>query len=254
MQKKDQAEKESGLKNVADSIYIKITKDGPYLLFGKPPMNEQIITPNEDGENWTYREGKSFDTGNEPCCALCRCGASSDKPYCTGEHKQLDWDPEETASFEPLTANAEKIEGPSLILVDNEAYCAFVRFCDAKGRIWNIVERAETPEEIELAKRESAHCSAGRLIIWDKQEKKVYEPDFEPSIGIVEDPGIRVSGPIWVRGGIRVESANGQSYEIRNRVTLCRCGASSNKPFCDGTHANFKWKKKPEFGDSGKEW
>ena len=31
------------------------------------------------------------------------------------------------------------------------------------------------------------------------------------------------------------------SYEGRNRVTLCRCGASSNKPFCDGSHASVKF-------------
>ncbi|HEY0196583.1 MAG TPA: CDGSH iron-sulfur domain-containing protein, partial [Methanobacterium sp.] len=32
------------------------------------------------------------------------------------------------------------------------------------------------------------------------------------------------------------ESADGYVYEVRNRVTLCRCGQSENKPFCDGTH------------------
>lgn len=224
------------------TFFIKITKNGPYMIYGNPPIDEMIITPNEHSENWTYRNGKSFDTGDKPCCALCRCGASSNKPFCTGAHNDFDWEPEETASFEPLLDNAEAIEGPELILFDNETYCAFARFCDAKGRVWNIVERAHTPEQIELVKREAAHCSAGRLLVWDKREQKMYEPDFKPSIGIIEDPGIRVSGPIWVRGGIRIESADGTSYEIRNRVTLCRCGASSNKPFCDGTHANFKWK------------
>jgi CDGSH-type Zn-finger protein len=39
-----------------------------------------------------------------------------------------------------------------------------------------------------------------------------------------------------VRGGVRVTGADGQDYEVRNRVTLCRCGASANKPFCDGSH------------------
>lgn len=250
--KKNQINVEAGSKEAPESIYIKITKEGPYLLFGQPPMNQQIITPNEDGENWVYREGKSFET-KEPC-ALCRCGQSANKPYCNGAHEHVKWDAEETASHEPLLDEAEEYEGPALIMADNKAYCAFARFCDAKGQVWNIVEQAETPEQIELAKREVAHCPAGRLVIWDKKEKKVYEPDFEPSIGIIEDPGIKVSGPIWVRGGIRIEGADGQSYEIRNRVTLCRCGASSNKPFCDGAHANFKWKEKPDLGNSGKEW
>jgi CDGSH-type Zn-finger protein len=47
----------------------------------------------------------------------------------------------------------------------------------------------------------------------------------------------KVQRPIWVRGGICIESADGTPYEVRNRVTLCRCGASANKPFCDGQHA-----------------
>ncbi|MFQ5597442.1 MAG: CDGSH iron-sulfur domain-containing protein [Nitrospiria bacterium] len=35
-----------------------------------------------------------------------------------------------------------------------------------------------------------------------------------------------------------VEGAGGKTYEVRNRMTLCRCGASQNKPFCDGRHAD----------------
>ena len=46
-------------------------------------------------------------------------------------------------------------------------------------------------------------------------------------------------GPLWVRGGVRVDAADGEPYEVRNRVTLCRCGASENKPFCDGTHQDI---------------
>ncbi|MGA8623090.1 MAG: CDGSH iron-sulfur domain-containing protein [Candidatus Sulfotelmatobacter sp.] len=42
---------------------------------------------------------------------------------------------------------------------------------------------------------------------------------------------------MWVRGGIALVGADGQAYEIRNRMTLCRCGKSENKPFCNGAHA-----------------
>jgi CDGSH-type Zn-finger protein len=58
---------------------------------------------------------------------------------------------------------------------------------------------------------------------------------------VVEDPALGCSGPLWVRGGITVESEDGARYEKRNRVTLCRCGASSNKPFCNGSHASIKF-------------
>ena len=56
------------------------------------------------------------------------------------------------------------------------------------------------------------------------------------SISLVEDPQNKVSGPIALRGGILVESSDGTTYEVRNRQTLCRCGKSQNKPFCDGSH------------------
>lgn len=75
----------------------------------------------------------------------------------------------------------------------------------------------------------------------DKKTGEEIEHDLPKSIGVVEDPTLGVSGPLWVRGGIKVESENGRPYETRNRVTLCRCGASSNKPFCNGSHASIKF-------------
>ncbi len=192
---------------------------------------------NEEGNSWDYREGKNYTSCESPC-ALCRCGGSENKPFCSGAHIEREWDPTETAALDSFFDGANQIEGPALILADNVKFCAFARFCDAYGRIWNIVERAETPVEIELAKREAGNCPGGRLVIYDKEKKEIYEPPFEPSIGLIEDTGIKVSGPIWVRGGIRIESADGNSYEVRNRVALCRCGKSSNKPFCNGAHAS----------------
>ena len=86
-----------------------------------------------------------------------------------------------------------------------------------------------------MAIQEACDCPSGRLVAWD-QDGKAIEPVFEPSIGLVEDTEAGKMGPIWVRGGIPIESADGAGYEIRNRVTLCRCGKSSNKPFCDSSH------------------
>jgi hypothetical protein len=114
--------------------------------------------------------------------------------------------------------------------------CAFARFCDPKGRIWNLV-KLDTDEAREIVKHEAAHCPAGRLVIWDKTTGKAIEPKFAPSLALIEDTEKKVGGPIWVRGGIPVISAEGKTYEIRNRLTLCRCGSSANKPFCDGSHA-----------------
>ena len=79
--------------------------------------------------------------------------------------------------------------------------------------------------------------NAGMLEVYEE-----IEPELPQSIGVVEDPALGCSGPLWVRGGITVESENGIPYESRNRVTLCRCGASSNMPFCNGSHASIRFR------------
>ena len=55
---------------------------------------------------------------------------------------------------------------------------------------------------------------------------------------ITQDENSECAGPLWVTGGIPVMMPDGTFLETRNRVTLCRCGQSKNKPFCDGTHAS----------------
>jgi hypothetical protein len=85
------------------------------------------------------------------------------------------------------------------------------------------------------------NCPAGRLAAWDKASGEPVEHALPVSIGLVEDPVEQCGGPLWVRGGIPVTSADGHAYEVRNRMTLCRCGASRNKPFCDGSHAAIKF-------------
>ena len=92
-----------------------------------------------------------------------------------------------------------------------------------------------------MAVREGTRCPSGRLVVWDRTTKEPFELGLEPSIGLVEDPTEGVSGPLWVRGGIQIVGADGVEYELRNRATLCRCGASANKPFCDGSHAAIRF-------------
>ena len=249
--------KKDDKKHVEGEIfYIHIMPDGPYVVYGNPPVDQEIIMPNEDGNSWTYRRGKHFDIPAGEF-HLCRCGNSLKKPFCDGHHVTADWDPKETASFVSIMENVKWYEGEDISLADNEKFCAYARFCDAYGRVWNLVSNATDDKQKELFFHETGHCPSGRLIGFDNKTQQPIEPEFEKSIGIIEDPHIKVSGPIWVKGGIRVYSANGKSYEVRNRVTLCRCGKSSNKPFCDGTHASFHWEYNvpiPEPKDDDKVW
>ncbi|HET7037703.1 MAG TPA: CDGSH iron-sulfur domain-containing protein [Thermomicrobiaceae bacterium] len=216
---------------------ITVTEDGPYLVEGGIPVAQQIIEPNEEGASWEWRQGTVFRSRRR--YQLCRCGQSQNKPFCDGSHETNGFIGTETASRAPYLEQAKVYEGPELTLTDAEPLCASARFCDACGSIWNLVEEAGA-EARALTIREAGHCPSGRLVAWkraaDGKLELAGEPEFEKSIGVVEDPEVGCSGPLWVRGGIEIVSADGTAYQIRNRVTLCRCGQSQNKPFCDGSH------------------
>jgi CDGSH-type Zn-finger protein len=214
---------------------IEVTKNGPYLVKGGLPLSEQRIVTNAEGESLDYAEGKQYPAA--PQYALCRCGQSGHKPFCDGTHGKVHFDGTETASRQPYLEQAKSTEGPTASLTDAESLCASARFCDPKGGSWNLVKQSDDPEARRLVGHQAGHCPSGRLVAWDRQTGKAIEPNFEPSLGLIEDTAKQVSGPIWVRGGIPVISADGQAYEVRNRLTLCRCGKSANKPFCDGSHA-----------------
>jgi len=127
-------------------------------------------------------------------------------------------------------------------LLDAEGLCAFARFCDPNGQVWNQVGATDRREVREAFVRQVGNCPSGRLVARDRHTRSAVEPSLPVSIGLVEDPAQGCSGPLWLRGGIPVIGADGFEYEVRNRVTLCRCGSSKNKPFCDGTHAAIKFR------------
>ena len=199
----------------------------------------------ENGVCVGYGEGKSFEVKSSPV-ALCRCGKSKNSPFCDLSHQSERFDGTETASFEPILNGAMRFKGKNLELADNEEYCAYARFCDAKGSIWNLITKGDEESDKEAIKQEKL-CPSGRLIIFDN-DGNAFEDELEKAIAVLEDEGLKLSGPLWLQGGIRVESADGRSYEIRNRQTLCRCGMSENKPFCHCEHAhyNFKAQKKED--------
>jgi CDGSH-type Zn-finger protein len=211
---------------------VKVIKNGPYFVSGGIPLSEQVIVLDSNDYPCEWREGKKYP--RQENYYLCRCGKSSNKPFCDGTHAKVNFDGTETADREPYAKHAETTQGPSLRLDDVEDLCAVARFCDRAGGVWELVMQNED-NAVKLATEEAVNCPSGRLVAHDKTGKAI-EPVFEKSIGLIEDPQAPAGGPIWVRGGIPIESCDGFTYEIRNRVTLCRCGKSSNKPFCDGSH------------------
>ena len=236
---------ETGSKPAASEYKIVVTNKGPYLIYGQPPLATQHIVPNEIGESWNFEEGEHFSTEKEPT-SLCRCGASKNKPYCDGSHTSHKWKPRLTAKPEALLDNIEITPGDEVTLTDNPQYCVFARFCDGGEGVWAATECSFDDIARRQAIRQATMCPSGRLMIWGNGSDLPFEHPYEPSLGLIEDDALNVSGGLWVRGGICISREDGTSYEIRNRSVLCRCGESSNKPYCDGSHAPMHWRDKLE--------
>ncbi len=220
---------------------IKICKNGPYLVSGGVPLSEVTVVFDSDRFACSWR--KLQDYPQQERYSLCRCGQSGSMPFCDGTHTRIHFDGTETATQDPYFDPAKEIEGPTLRLTDAEELCMGVGFCQRVGGTWKLVRESDNPKARRLAIEQAGNCPAGRLVVWDKEGKAI-EPKFEPSIALIRDPQPDVIGPLWVRGYIPIESADGVVYAIRNRVTLCRCGWSANKPFCDGSHVEHGIKHK----------
>jgi len=221
-------------KNSASQPKIKVIKNGPYFVSGSVPLQKKIIKTDAEGTAIEWQHGADYPT--HETCSLCRCGQSKNKPYCDGTHSVTRFDGGETADQEVYFAKPDEIDGPDLKLIDVKELCASARFCHRDGGIWNLVPKSNDPKASSTACEEASDCPSGRLILMDKKNANFVELKFERSLYLIEDPSVGVSRPIWVRGGIPIESADGKTYKVRNRVTLCRCGKSQNKPFCDSSH------------------
>ena len=219
---------------------VVVSKNGPYLVSGAIPLGRQAIVSNAAGGSQEWQEGHAFPPHEN--YALCRCGHSGNKPFCDGTHKKIDFDGTETASHQPYHEQSQLTEGPTLSLTDAEHLCAGAGFCEPNGSVWKQVERTDDSEMRASFLRQVHHCPSGRLVAWERATGQPNEPQLSASIGLIEHRLEGVSGPLWLRGGIPVIAADGFAYEVRNRITLCRCGASKHKPFCDGSHFAVKFR------------
>jgi len=213
---------------------ILITKDGPYEVQGDIPLQISSTVIDEEGTSLKWQAGKNYPQDNQSYF-LCRCGHSKNKPFCDGSHIKAKFNGQETATYQSDTKNTAYYKGPQIDLVDEKSLCASLRFCHRAATVWGAVEESDKPENKELAIEEACDCASGRLTILQKDGTPI-DPKLNQEISLVEDTAAGCRGPLWVKGGIPIESVNGQIYKVRNRVTLCRCGESNNKPFCDGQH------------------
>ncbi len=190
------------------------TPDGPYLVKGL--------------KNFTNQKG-SIET--KETMALCRCGGSANKPFCDGTHAKIGFS---SAKLEGRVEDKrENYKGRKITIHDNRGICAHAGRCTdglasvfhLKEEPWIFPDAASADEIIATIQK----CPSGALS-YSADDLEHPDREGEPTIFVAPNGPYLVSGAPDLVDTARLE---GTSIE---HFTLCRCGGSKNKPFCDGTH------------------
>jgi CDGSH-type Zn-finger protein len=213
--------------------------NGPYYFINEmePKIVENLI--NSKGEALSVTRGVS----------LCRCGASNNKPFCDGMHSRIGFssenkeqDTNDSNHHQIVKDKRKNYAGKGITIHDNRKICSHAAECvnnlpsvfKLNSRPWINPDAAEIEEIINTIKK----CPSGALSYSVDGTEYRDQNERKPMITVSK------GGPYLVTGGIdligdNIQWAEGSSKE---HYVLCRCGASNNKPFCDGMHRliNFK--------------
>lgn len=176
------------------------------------------------------------DTEAKQVVALCRCGASKNKPFCDGSHKAIGFESRggKAAGRDRLIA----YKGEDVTVNFNPLLCSHAAEC---GRLAAHIFNPEQnpwvqPDKGTVLEVEAviAACPSGALSLsLDGAVTHRFSDRAEIEI--------ERHGPYWIKDVPPpvAQSAEGGSQE---KYVLCRCGLSGNKPFCDGSHRDAKWR------------
>jgi CDGSH-type Zn-finger protein len=212
---------------------ITVQENGPYVVSGGVPINRKSIVYSEAHEPLTWRKNATLE--GDGTYRLCRCGQSSQKPFCDNTHVRVGFDGTENAPTAPSATRARRFSGAGITMTDDSVFCMHAGFCGNKvEKVWDMVKRTDDTRVKFALMQMIERCPSGKLGY--EVDGVPVEPDLPQAVSATTD------GPLWVTGGIPVTMSNGQALEVRNRVTLCRCGKSKIKPLCDGSHAEAGFK------------
>jgi CDGSH-type Zn-finger protein len=218
---------------------IVIQKNGPYCVYGRIPLVCKAQVVSEYGEPLTWKKEGAISTDEEPY-ELCRCGHSSNKPFCDGTHRKINFDGTETADTRLTAVRQIVLKGGRKIVVKRDfSLCIDSGFCG--NRFTHVDKMVEHSDDTQIRAQIMAmieRCPSGSYTYSLEEGAADVEPDLPAQIATTIEMTSQgpIAGPLWVTGNIPIERADGQPIETRNRVTLCCCGLSKIKPLCDGTH------------------
>jgi CDGSH-type Zn-finger protein len=205
---------------------ITAAPNGPLLVQGDVPVYRRRAVHSEHGEPLAWETTERIETGGP--YALCRCGQSSRKPFCDGTHARVGFEADDVATG-TYDDRSKVLGGTGITVRDDRSICVHAGFCGTRvTNVWKQVRDTEESTVRAQVIRMIEACPSGALTY--RFDEHDVEPLLPAAVAVTDD------GPLWVTGGITVTRSDGERLETRNRVTLCRCGASANKPLCDGSH------------------
>jgi len=133
-----------------------------------------------------------------------------------------------------------EFRGAAVVIRYDAARCIHAAECvrgapevfDPTARPWIDPDRGEAEHLAAVVRR----CPTGALTLTYADGRAGELPEPRATATLVAD------GPIYLRGRIVHAGGTHASLVEYTRVALCRCGASANKPFCDGSHARIGFK------------
>lgn len=209
---------------------------GPYEVSGAVPLVRRRKVVSDHGEPITWET--TVRLAGDEVVYLCRCGGSADKPFCDDTHDTNGFAQSRGAQTAPTGGyddRARVMDGAGVVVRDDRSLCVHAGFCTNKvTNVWKVARGAGAGDIVARTAMVAAieHCPSGALTMRLTQDGPDLEPPLAAQIAVMDD------GPLLVTGRIAITRSDGSTDQVRNRVALCRCGASANKPYCDGSHAS----------------
>ena len=193
----------------------------------EPVVNGPLLV--RDLKDFRNSRGEAIEI--KQVATLCRCGGSGNKPFCDGAHLRIGFRSDKAEDRVP--DKLDNYAGKEITIHDNRGVCAHAAFCtDNSPAVFNVEKEpwidpdADNPEKTARTIR---MCPSGALS-YTKDGVLYKNQDRGPAVKVAKN------GPYYIVGDIELNDFEGSKPESKEHYTLCRCGASKNKPFCDGAH------------------
>lgn len=227
--------------SVGDRQRIVVLSNGPYVVYGGVPLRRKRKIVSVENDALTWKTGEPLET--EETYALCRCGHSGSKPFCDGTHALIGFDGTESKEMRPYKELQHVHDGVGISAQRVGELCIHAAFCLGRTRpiAAMLADTGDSDVRSTIMGRID-HCPSGSYSYALERGGEPIEPDLPQAISVLEEED-GLASALWVTGGVPVLRADGRPLEIRNRMTLCRCGHSGNKPLCDGTHREIGFRE-----------